>query len=98
MSILLPRSHISRLIIQISASIGAGEARVQATGNHAPAIGEAPPCHGVWMAKSLSPIDTTGSTKHPDVLDDPTPTQLPQQLPPHHQRRVRQVRGYIWSF
>jgi hypothetical protein len=34
------------------------------------------------------------STKHPVVLDYPSPNHLPQPLPPHHPRRVRRV--YLW--
>ena len=32
------------------------------------------------------------STKQPDALDEPAAKPLPQALPPHHPRRVRQVR------
>jgi hypothetical protein len=40
--------------------------------------------------KHCSPWNET--TKQPDTLDNPLPSQLPQALPPHHRPGVRQAR------
>ena len=61
------------------------------------------PVVGVDLSKSVFQLSIaeTRHQKHPtqpDALDEADASYLPQPLPPHHRRRVRQVRRVSLEF